>query len=135
MSAKRHSTGKREQAAAFLAGGRTVKGVAADCGIGLRTLHTWLAEDPEFNRLVARYRGRLVDRTLGCLARVAAKAVKALDSCLDGSTHDAIRVRAAAEVLGQLVRYREHGEMAERLDRLEAQFGPAAIDRSEEAHA
>jgi hypothetical protein len=114
---------KRERVAVLLAGGMATKHAAAEARVGERTVHRWL-EEPEFTRLVSRYRGRLVAETLGKLANIGGKAVETLADAL-GSDNDNVRVRAAIGILDQLVRIREATELEERMTELEGRMAGA----------
>jgi hypothetical protein len=111
---------KRERVAVLLASGMAIKHAAAGVRVGERTVHRWL-EDPEFNRLVGRYRGQLVAETLGKLAAISVKAVETLTGAL-GSDNDNVRVRAALGILDQLVTIREVTELEQRLTELEGRL-------------
>ena len=108
---------RRDRVACALAAGKTVRAIAQETGIGQRTIYRWI-HDPAFAAIVRRYRARLVDRTLGQLARAATRAVATLEKCL-GSEADAVKVRAAVAILEQLVRIRESTELEARLAQLE----------------
>jgi hypothetical protein len=121
---KRRSTvNKQERVATLLASGVSVRAAAKDAGVAESTVYEWQQNDPEFPRLVAKYRARLIERTLGKLSAVAARAVRTLSDCLKEPTADPVRVRAAAVILERLVAIREHQDLAERLAELEAKVG------------
>src|SRR5688572_8750882 len=91
------AAGRREAAALALATGRTVRDAAEKSGVGLRTLHRWLAEDADFRRLVTRVRSELFDRAVGRLADGAARAAEALTALLD-SQSESVRLQAGKAI-------------------------------------
>jgi hypothetical protein len=111
-------TAKQQKVAIRLASGWTMRAAATEAGITYRTVHRW-RQEPEFLALIERHRGVLIDRTLNKLAGAASKAVKTLQSCLDSSESDSIRVRSALGILDQLIRIRDVTELERRMAEIE----------------
>jgi hypothetical protein len=109
---------KQERVATLLAAGLAIKDAAEQCGVGERTVHGWLERDGGFKAVVAAHRSRVVEATLGRLVEAGTKAVDALVVALD-SGKDAVKVRAAAVILTQLLKVREATEVDARLTELE----------------
>lgn len=90
-------------------------------GLSERTVHRRLEEEG-FRREVAHYRDRLVDAGVGALAEAVREAVEVLQELQRSAESEHVRVRAARAILAHLPVLREHGELAERLDELEARL-------------
>ena len=116
---------KQERVALLIAAGRSIKAAAAEAGCGERTAHQWL-DDAEYRLLVSKFRRRMIDRTIGSLARSTNNAVFILRKLL-GSENENVRLRAAASLLDHAVRMRDHGELEERITALEAREHESAI--------
>jgi hypothetical protein len=111
---------KQDRVAVLLAAGSSIKDAGTEAGASTRIIYTCL-DDPMFERLISRYRSKLIAETLGKLAAIACKAVAALEVALE-SDSDSVKVRAADSILSHLVRIREHSELAERLTELEGRL-------------
>jgi hypothetical protein len=116
-------TAKQDRVAVLLAGGAAIKDAAAQCGVGERTVHGWLERDGPFKALVSRYRSKVIAAALGQLVDAAGAAVATLRACLGSDQQGGTRVRAAAEILDQVVRIRDTTEFEERLTELETTLG------------
>ncbi len=110
-------TPKQQRAALLLASGRPVRATAKAVKAGERTVYDWL-DKPEFCSYVARVRGDIFERSVGRLARSAARATAALDKLL-ADPSPAIRLRAAVAVLDSAVKLRTHVELDARIAFLE----------------
>jgi hypothetical protein len=110
-------TAKQEKLALLIAAGATIKGAAADCGIGERTAHIWI-RIPGYASLVAELRGRILDEALGKLAGAAVASVETLRALLDDPSAS-VRLRASQAILDSLIKIREHTELDRRLMALE----------------
>jgi hypothetical protein len=100
-----------------LARGATRQEAGRIAGVSERTVYVRLA-DPAFRLRVAEFRRAMIDGAIGKLAVLADKAADVLGQLL-GEPSAPIRLRAAASVLEQLTRIREHAELSERLEELE----------------
>jgi hypothetical protein len=109
---------KQDRVAVLLAASSSIKDAGREAGASTRIIYTWL-DDPAFERLISRYRSKLIAETLGKLAAIACKAVAALELALE-SASDSVKVRAADCILNQLMRIREATELEARIAELEA---------------
>jgi hypothetical protein len=112
---------QREAAALALARGLNVKAAAKESGVGLRTLHRWLAEDQAFQRRAGELRDQLFSQALGRLSDLAGLAADTLRDLL-GSKDDKVRLQAARTVLESAGTYRQTVELSARLASLEQQL-------------
>jgi hypothetical protein len=112
--------GRREAVALALARGRTVRDAAADCGVGERTVHTWL-RDPDFRARVDAIRSELFTMAVGRLAELSGQAADALGGLL-ASPSEAVRLQAARAVLDHGPRLREHVDLARQVEELRRQM-------------
>jgi hypothetical protein len=113
--------GRRWAVALALAAGRTVRDAAAACGVGERTVYTWL-KDPAFAERVAQVRSELFALAVGKLAGLAGGAADALGGLL-ASASEAVRLQAARAVLEYGPRLRESDALAREIDDLKRQLG------------
>jgi hypothetical protein len=114
---------QREAAALALARGLNVKRAAEESGVGLRTLHRWLAEDPAFRRRADELREQLFGQALGRLSDLAGQAADTLGELL-GSKDDRVRLQAARTVFEAAGNFRQMTEWSSRLAALEQQLEP-----------
>jgi hypothetical protein len=98
----------------------TIAEVAAKTGIGERTLLRWLAE-PEFKARYRAARRSVVETAISRLQQAATEAVDALTRNLACGV-PAVEVGAAKAVLDQAIKAVELIDLAERVERLEAQL-------------
>jgi HEAT repeat protein len=105
-------------AAALLASGSLCKDVAAQAGIGERTLRRWRSE-PAFKALVADLRSGMVSAAAGRLADGMSAAADVLKALLKDEDAN-VRLKAASKVVELGLRVRSEAEMEERLSRVEA---------------
>jgi hypothetical protein len=103
-----------------LAAGRSAAEAAAACGVGERTVRTWLA-DPAFVARVQAIRGELSALAVGRLADLSGKAADALGRLLDEPSPMA-RLGAARAILEAGPWLREQDELAAKLAALEAKL-------------
>jgi hypothetical protein len=114
---------QREAAALALARGLNVKAAAAESGVGLRTLHRWLAEDQAFRRRTDELRDHLFAQALGRLSELAGQAADALGDLLR-SRDERLRLQAARTVFEVAGNLRQMTELSTRLAALEQQLEP-----------
>lgn len=118
MAAKPGQNQERRQALAVaLARGRNVRQAAREAGYSERQAHRHLKND-EFRQLVTTLRARMVDRAIGLLVAASAAAITTLRKLLDNKS-PTVQLNAARSLLEQGIRYREHGELLDRVDELE----------------
>ena len=108
-----------EALALALATGETLRLAADAAGIGERTATRRWA-DPAFRRRVSELRGDMTGRALGRLADGMSEAADVLRQLLAAES-EAVRLRAAVELLQLGVKLREATELEERLLALELQ--------------
>jgi hypothetical protein len=107
--------GARQGAVALaLARGLSVRAAAAECRVGERTVHTWLADDPQFRRHVEGLRSELFGQAVGRLCDLSGKAADVLGALLD-SASEHVRLQAARSVLEYGPRLREVADLAVQL--------------------
>jgi ribosomal protein S11 len=111
---------KTEAAIAALMCGQTIEQAAHDCGIGYRTLKTWLASD-WFQTEYHAAKKELLDSTINQLRAVGGDGVAALhDVVVNVENPPAARVSAARAILEVLLKAVEIQDITTRLERLEA---------------
>jgi hypothetical protein len=103
---------------AALASGATVPAAATLAHVGERTIYRRL-EDAEFRRQVNDARGEILARTVGRLADATTLAVDTLCALLASDEPGAVKLGAARAILAEVVRLREHTDLAEQMRRLE----------------
>jgi hypothetical protein len=108
MSAPRSD--KKQAAALALAARRTRKAVAKRVGVNERTVRRWLAEQ-EFRAQVQQARTQLLDRTVGRLSGLTAKAAARLGKLLDCDDARVV-LGAAKEILAAALKGRELLDLA-----------------------
>ena len=102
----------------LLAAGRTVTEAAATAEVGESTIYRWLRTE-EFRQLVADLRTQLLSRAIGKLAEQSGAAADVLAALLSG-VEERTRLAAAKAILELGPRLREAGELAARLEAVEA---------------
>lgn len=110
-------TAKQERVALLLAAGKGIKAAAEEAGVGERTVHTWLCDQP-FRARVAALRGRLIDDAAGKLADAVSAASDELRALLADES-SLVRLRAATEILNATIKIRDHVELSQRVEELE----------------
>ena len=118
MAKRRTSESKVEQVAVGLAGGLTPAGAAREYKVPDSTIRGWLT-DPAFRSRVDRHRTGMVTHAIGILSRLASHAAVTLGDLLTSSHVDDVRLRAAREVLNQLLNVKSHAELVDRMESLE----------------
>jgi hypothetical protein len=112
--------GRREAVALALAGGSNVRDAAGACGVGERTVFTWL-KDPAFRDRVDAIRSDLFALAVGRLAGLSGQAAEVLGGLL-ASRSEAIRLQAARSILDYGPRLRDSVELARRIEELKRQL-------------
>jgi hypothetical protein len=101
-----------------LARGITITDAAAQSGLSQRTVNRRM-KDAEFRCRVQEARGDLYGRAVGLLADACRGAIGTLNTLQSSAESESVRCMAARAVLEHAVRYREHSELAARLETLE----------------
>jgi len=114
-------TPAQKRAISALLTSRDVRGAAEVAGVGERTLHRWLADDPLFRATLTAAEGEAIDATTRRLVGLQDGAIDTIKALLDDKTTPAtVRLRAAAAVLDYLLKLRELRNVEARLAALEA---------------
>ncbi len=111
---------KQEAAALALAAGLPLRVAAKQSGAGERTIKTWTATTPAFNRRVAELRADMTSRALGRLADGMAGAADTLGYLSRKGKSETVRLGAARAILELGTKLREAVEMEARIAALEA---------------
>jgi hypothetical protein len=111
-------TPRQEAAALALAAGATVGEAARRGNCGGRTIRTWQAGQPAFNRRVQELRAEMTARALGRLVEGMAGAAEALRKLLTAKS-ETVRLGAARAIIEMGSRLRETVELEDRLATLE----------------
>jgi hypothetical protein len=106
-----------------VARGLSLTAAAEEAGVSRATATRRRAE-PEFAKQVSAFRAELFDRAAGQLADATMEAVDALRVLLK-SDSEALRLRSAVALLDAAPRYRESGELADRLQNTETYIAGA----------
>lgn len=97
----------------------TLKEAAKVCGMSVRALHK-RRQNPDFLREYNKAKGELFEETTRRLINRSGNAVETVYNIMaDCETPPQTRVNAAELILKNAVKYSEHGELLERLERLE----------------
>lgn len=104
---------------AAFATGATVSEAAESAHVSTSTAKRWNAR-PENRREVETARGEVIRSVLGRLAKHATSAVDTLAVLLDAEHAAGVRCRAATALLDVLLRGREHVELSDRIEGIEA---------------
>jgi hypothetical protein len=104
-----------------IACGATVEVAAHKAGLSERTVYRRL-DDPDFRRLINRYRSDMVLRSSGMLTAAAMQAVKTMLGLMEPNNPASVRLGASRAVLELGIRLREMHEVEERLAVLEEQM-------------
>ena len=127
---------KQLKAIASLLQRGTVSASAKDADTSERQLYRWLRED-DFRAELQRQQSELTDAAFRLLVAGASHAVATMRQIMDDTGNPAgIRLRAASEVLTNILRIREHSELTTRLTELEdaiatMQLGNDIVERSD----
>ncbi len=111
---------QRDAVALAIARGQNVKTAAKETGVGLRTLHRWLAEDPAFRQRVNELREGLFSQAAGRLSDLAGQATETLGGLLR-SEDEKVRLQAARIIFEAAGNFRQMTEVSARLATLEQQ--------------
>lgn len=98
---------------------RSQADACAAVGVPVRTLQNWLADDPAFLAALRAAESAVIDAAGRRLLGLVDDAVDAIGELLRPGVADAIRLRAAGEVLDRLHTWREDAIFEDRLAALE----------------
>lgn len=110
-------TQRQERAISALLVEPSVTAAAQRCGVGERTLRSWLS-DVAFRRAYRDVSRRLLDDTVGRLRAMTSEALEALRNALSAQS-ESVRVRAALAILDTAVKA-DADELTARVEALEA---------------
>jgi hypothetical protein len=123
MPKKSIATGKarkKAQAISALLEAPTIREAAQACGLSLRTLQRWLAEDEAFQTDYARAKRDLLSGAINRLRCGGIDAAGRLHAVInDKATPPAVLVSAAGRLLALLLEAAKFDDLSTRLDRLE----------------
>ena len=120
--ARKVPQGTVDELALLVARGMSVAAAARSLDVLDRTARNWAATT-EFKATVDSIRASVISQSVGALGKAAVKAVKVLGKLLDSKSED-VQMRAAKEVLSNLLAVRDHAEVSARVDALERRAKP-----------
>ena len=104
--------------ATALAEGKSVRAAGEVAGVSQRTAYRW-AEDVEVQTEARRIRQAMIDAAAGLLAKLATAATATLGKLLKAKS-ETVRLGAARSILELGLKHHEAGELAARIEELEA---------------
>jgi hypothetical protein len=116
-------TPRQESAAIALASGRTESEAADVCGVGSRTIRTWLAASPAFPRRIGELRAAMTSAALGRLSAAMASAADVLAELAASAESEQVRLGAARSVVELGLKLKESTELEARIAALEQRNG------------
>jgi hypothetical protein len=115
----------QQKALAALLTTTTIEAAAAQCGLGVRTVKGYLAQE-NFAAVYREQRALILQETVAGLTRLGSKALTVIDGALDDGNNPNARLRAARTVLDYIAklvelerRIREQDDLERRLEELE----------------
>ncbi len=115
----------QQKALAALLTTTTIEAAAAQCGLGVRTVKGYLAQET-FAAVYREQRALILQETVAGLTRLGSKALTVIDGALDDGNNPNARLRAARTVLDYIAklvelerRIREQDDLERRLEELE----------------
>lgn len=116
-------TARQYQAVAALLSEPTIGKAAAAAGVPVRTLYTWLHDDPAFITIYQEARRQAVQQAIAQLQKHSNDAVSVLVSIMKNTNKPpAARIAAASKVLDLAIKGVELEDLALRLAALEAAY-------------
>jgi hypothetical protein len=103
-----------------LASGVSIADAATQAEVGRTTIYRKL-ENPEFRRLVAEYRDRLIATSLGRIADNLTRGAEVLAQMLD-SPKEAMRIRAARTLISLGMKLRDSVDLTMRMREVELEL-------------
>lgn len=120
-------TPKQTRAIAALLIAKDVASAAKEAGLGERTLHTWL-DEPAFRAALKEAEGQAIEAAVRRLSGTSQYAVGVMLSVMaDKSVPASVRLRAAQNVLEQMVKLKQFADLEERVVALEAALQADAL--------
>jgi hypothetical protein len=119
-------TPKQARAIVALLTARNLEAAAREAGVGERTLSTWLT-DPVFKAALKQAEAEAIEAAGRRLAGYSEHAVSTVLTLMaDRNSPPSVRLKAAATILDQLLKWRQYNELEERIAALEA----AALEKN-----
>jgi hypothetical protein len=110
----------QRRAVEALASGATKQQAATIAGRTERTINKWLADFPVFADALRRASDMTVDNASRRLGAILDDAIDVIVEIMgDGDTSPHVRLRAAELAIGNLIKLREFGDLADRVTELE----------------
>jgi hypothetical protein len=109
----------REQAILALLSERSIQAAATRCGVGERTLRTWLGDDPAFQAAYRAARHAAFETGLSRIQAMTGAAVDALADLLGPQINASVRLGAARTVLEVALHQADTDTLMRRLEALE----------------
>ena len=110
----------REQAILALLSEPTIGEAAARCGIGVRTLHRWLTDDPAFQAEYEAARRATFKAAISRIPMLTVRAVDTLAALLGDKEPPAVRLGAARTVADIGLHQYDAETILKKLDEIEA---------------
>ena len=101
-----------------VAGGGSVSTWCESYEVARGTAYHWYRDDA-FQRLVAEFRRRAVDRAIGKMAKNLGKAVEKIVKLVEDGESQSIQLSAAKSLIDKLVHVQNHAEFKDELRRLD----------------
>jgi hypothetical protein len=113
----RHAETLIDQLAVSVAEGRSVVTWCEKHGVATRTAYHWYKAE-RFQRLVAEYRRRAVDRAIGKMGRKLGKAVGKIVRLVEKGQDGKVKLAAAKTLIDRLLEVQSRAELRDELQRL-----------------
>jgi hypothetical protein len=113
---------KQEAVALALATGSSDKEAAKETGAGSRTIRTWRADVPAFNRRVSELRARMTDEALGTLVNGMRSASNTLLYLSRKGRQETVRLGASRSLIELGTKMTESAGMQAQIDELRAEL-------------
>ena len=114
-------TTRQHKAILALLSTKSVSEAAQQAAVPERTLWRWLG-DPQFRAHLAGAEADLLDAATRSLLQMQGNALETVQTIMQGSESDAVRLRAAQTVLDHLLKLRELRNVEQRLTALELAY-------------
>ena len=114
---------------AALAAGATVQDAANQAGVAERTVYRRL-DDPSFRAQIEEARRAAIDLAVARLSDAAAFAATTLRELAGAAESETVRLGACRTLLELALKWREHGELTERIAALEQLAGDSKTKRA-----
>ena len=121
MAESTEITPRQHKAILALLSTKSVSEAAQQAAVPERTLWRWLS-DPLFRAYLAGAEADLLDAATRSLLQMQGNALETVQTIMQGSESDAVRLRAAQTVLDHLLKLRELRNVEQRLTALELAY-------------